>query len=587
MTEVSPGLIYGLARQGNYVFSYNFNTGVFAQPFVIPNYNGGATNSVLQNQVAAAFVKASDGNFYATTFTNSSCPIPNPYMGSILRLVPATNTLTVRYKASCLAENGYTYNGHLAETNGKLYSTTNYGGTSNQGVIYEYTPATNTYTKRHDFHGGVLTNSYYITSIIIKGGKIYGTSHGGGVPETNLPSGGGTLFEFDLASNQFTTKYNFLMGTNWLGDVGAFPSGLVSGANGKLYGATEYGVFEYNTSTDNFRMAGRFWARGFAPSMLQVCRKPAYQLQQITTHEVCVGAPFTIDLGTSNTTSVVWKHDGVTDASQAATSLNFESFSSADEGLWIATLTNACGSTMSQSFTVNLNELTQPVITSGGPTTFCEGETTVLSAPEGFDSYDWSNGETSQEITVSETGEYFVSVSNGCESPPSESISVTVTELPAAPSAIESISHNTLKAMGNTTLFEWTLNGTTLDETSDVITVTESGNYQVKAVSDEGCLSVDAASLSFVITALEGDSEKYITAYPNPVDEIINITLPERFDGMVGVVIFDSKGQLLRAQSVSFDRGSKTIYVGDLSPGIYHVLFKKGSNIISLQVGVY
>ena len=270
LTEISPGLIYGLARQGNYVFSYNFNTGVFAQPFVIPNYNGGATNSVLQNRVGEAFVKAADGNFYATTFTNSSCPIPNPYMGSILRLVPATNALTIRYKASCLADNGYTYNGHLAETNAKLYSTTNFGGTSNQGVIYEYTPASNTFTKRHDFHGGVLTNSYYPTSLVVKNGKLYGTSHGGGTSETNLPSGGGTLFEFDLATNQFTTRYNFLMGAGWLGDVGPFPAGLVSGANGKLYGATEFGLFEYNTSTSSLRMAGRFWARGYAPSILSL-----------------------------------------------------------------------------------------------------------------------------------------------------------------------------------------------------------------------------------------------------------------------------------------------------------------------------
>ena len=59
--------------------------------------------------------------------------------------------LPVRYKSSCLVDAGYSYNGYFAEVNGKLYSTTLYGGVNNTGVIYEYVPATNTYTKKHDF----------------------------------------------------------------------------------------------------------------------------------------------------------------------------------------------------------------------------------------------------------------------------------------------------------------------------------------------------------------------------------------------------------------------------------------------------
>jgi uncharacterized repeat protein (TIGR03803 family) len=470
--------------------------------------------------------------------------------------------------------------------NGKLYSTTNYGGTSNQGVIYEYTPASNAFVKRHDFQGGVLTNSYTPTSLVVKNGKLYGTSHGGGVPETNLPGGGGTLFEFDLTTNQFTTKYNFLMNANWLGDVGTFPSSLVAGANGKLYGVTEFGMFEYNPSADIFRMAGRFWARGFAPSILQLCRKPAYQAQQAT-REICAGAQLNLDLGTSNTTSIIWKHDGITDASQTTPTLNFESFSPTDAGVWICTMTNACGSTTSQALTLSINEPAQPVITIEGPTIFCAGETTELSAPEGFAEYHWSNGETSREIVVGENGEYAVSVNNGCESPLSEPVVITVNDLPPAPTSIESISFNKLKAIGSGASYEWRLNGNKLEETADVITVTESGVYEVRAVNDEGCMSAESALLSFVVTALESDSENNISLYPNPADEMIHIDVPGNFIGLVDLILYSSKGQLIRSQPVSFDRNGKAIYVGDLSPGIYYVLFKKGTNIVSIRVSIY
>jgi hypothetical protein len=159
-----------------------------------------------------------------------------------------------------------------------------------------------------------------------------------------------------------------------------------------------------------------------------------------------------------------------------------------------------------------------------------------------------------------------------------------VNELPPAPTAIESISYNKLKAIGTSASYEWTLNGNKLDESSDIITITESGNYQVRAVNDKGCLSAGSASLSFIVTALENESTNGMSVFPNPADDVININVPEKFLGHVDVIFFDSKGQQLRSQSVQFDTQLKPFYVGDLPPAVYHVLIKKGSSIISLQL---
>jgi uncharacterized repeat protein (TIGR03803 family) len=583
LTEVSPGVIYGLMRQGRSVFSYNIATGVFSTPFTLPTYQGGPTNSTLTNWIAETFYKAADGYFYAATYTNSSCPIANPTMGSILRLTLPGNTLAVRHKSSCLVEFGFSYTGYFAEANGKLYSATLSGGVNNKGVIYEYTPATNTYTKKHDFAGSV--NNYEPTSLVVAAnGKLYGTAHGGGIPEANLPTGGGVLYEFDLTTNTFTKKYDFLLNNSWLGDMGTFPGGLISSANGKLYGVTKFGVFEYNTATSEMRMAGRFWTEAFAPSLLQVCRKPAYQHQPVTTHEICNGAAFSLDLSSANATAVVWKHDNVVDASKTSPELNFTAFTAADAGAWVCTLTNECGSTVAQAINLVADAPDQPAITAEGLLTFCAGETVTLAAPEGFSGYAWSTGETSREIPVSESGDYTVTVSNGCESPVSAATTVTVNVLPPAPTDIEAPSFNTLKAIGASDVYEWTLNDIVLDVQTSEIHVTESGLYKVRSVSTEGCRSADFASLSFAVTDVETGADDAVVIYPNPAKGIVHIKVNSSMRGQTKVSVFNATGRLVLEQSVLFNEESSTLRLENLPAGLYHMMIRKGEKAILKKI---
>jgi hypothetical protein len=585
LTEVSPGVIYGLMRQGRSVFSYNIATGVFSTPFTLPTYQGGPTNSTLTNWIAEAFYKAADGYLYAATYTNSSCPIPNPNMGSILRLTLPGNTLTVRHKSSCLVDAGYSYTGYFAEVNGKLYSATLAGGANGKGAIYEYAPAANIYTKKYDFAGS--GNSYEPTSLVVaRNGKLYGTANGGGIPEPNLPTGGGVLYEFDLTTNTFTKKYDFLINNSWVGDLGIFPRGLVSSTNGKLYGVTQFGVFEYNTTTNQMRMAGRFWTPAFAPSLLQVCRKPAYQYQSITTHEICNGAAFSLDLASANATTVVWKHDNVADASKTSPELNFAAFTAADAGTWVCTLTNECGATVAQAINLVAGAPNQPAITAAGALTFCAGETVTLVAPEGFSGYTWSTGETSQEIVVSESGDYTVTVNNGCESPASEPTAVTVHALPPAPTGIEAPSFNVLKAIGTSDLYEWTLNDHVLNVQTSEIHVTESGLYKVRSISTEGCRSADFASLSFAVTDIETGADDAVVIYPNPVKGIMNVTVNSSLRGQAKISLFSTTGHLVLEQSIFFNEGSSALQLENLPAGVYHLMIRKGEKALLKKIVV-
>jgi hypothetical protein len=85
--------------------------------------------------------------------------------------------------------------------------------------------------------------------------------------------------------------------------------------------------------------------------------------------------------------------------------------------------------TATGSIVLSINQRDNPVfttnITAGGPLTFCQGGSVVLTAGAGS-SYLWSNGATTPSITVNSSGNYSVTVSNanGCAASASSTVTV-------------------------------------------------------------------------------------------------------------------------------------------------------------------
>jgi gliding motility-associated-like protein len=81
----------------------------------------------------------------------------------------------------------------------------------------------------------------------------------------------------------------------------------------------------------------------------------------------------------------------------------------------------------------------KPIITSsialvGNDLTICSTSTLMLSAPNGFSLYNWSTGDTTSQISVSTSGSYFVTVTDGsgCSSQASDAITVIVLPAPCS-----------------------------------------------------------------------------------------------------------------------------------------------------------
>src|SRR5690606_12540261 len=155
------------------------------------------------------------------------------------------------------------------------------------------------------------------------------------------------------------------------------------------------------------------------------------------------------------------------------------------------------------TFTLVYSTPLQPILLTDGPLDFCSGGSVTLSGPEGFDEYHWSNGESTQQIMVTESGSYTLKVNDACESPWSEEIEVTVYELPIAPDVTTNSEGTLLTASGGTGVYEWTYNDILLNTDASGIEATETGIYKVYSLSPEGCRSADFASIDVIITGIE------------------------------------------------------------------------------------
>jgi uncharacterized repeat protein (TIGR03803 family) len=130
--------------------------------------------------------------------------------------------------------------GLVRDGKGNLYGTTAVGGTPGVGTLFEITAA-GVETLLHNFKGRPRDGTDPSGNLILSGGKLYGTTEAGGTESGNCNdenAGCGTVFEFITSSGAQKVLYTFLGGSD-----GSLPSwaGLVRDTKGNLYGTTMWG----------------------------------------------------------------------------------------------------------------------------------------------------------------------------------------------------------------------------------------------------------------------------------------------------------------------------------------------------------
>ena len=241
--------------------------------------------------------------------------------------------------------------------------------------------------------------------------------------------------------------------------------------------------------------------------------------------EFCQGDSIILDAGTGFT-SYLWNTGAITQTIVVKTTGKF--------------IVNVTGQSCTGKDSVQVISNPLPTPTISGNTSFCIGGSTILTVNGQYDSVRWSTNETTNSISVSQVGNYSVTVFNkGC----SGSANVDVTEgiLNVSISGDNVLcggTTGTLTAIGTFDSVRWSTNATTTS-----INITQSGTYSVTAYSNSngcsGTASFEVARISidyFLDKKLDsictGDTAKFVLSAgdlgSSPVDTF-TFTQPGRY----------------------------------------------------------
>jgi uncharacterized repeat protein (TIGR03803 family) len=164
----------------------------------------------------------SSGNLYGTTELGGASGD-----GTVFELPKGSSTITVLASFN-LVNGANPRSGLIRDSNGNFYGTAFIGGPYGDGTVFELAKGSNTITTLASFDG---TNGKgpYCGLLMDNSGNLYGTTFFGG------PSGFGTVFELAQGSGTITTLASF-DGTNGRNPYNI--GGLIMDANGNLYGTT-------------------------------------------------------------------------------------------------------------------------------------------------------------------------------------------------------------------------------------------------------------------------------------------------------------------------------------------------------------
>lgn len=193
--------------------------------------------------------------------------------------------------------------------------------------------------------------------------------------------------------------------------------------------------------------------------------------------QLCNGASVTLS---SNGSNVLWSNGATGNTITVSTA-----------GSYYAIDRNSCGNS-SASNTVSVTTIVCPTPSPGGSFLVCPGANKTLDAGSGYDTYQWSNGATTQTTSVG-PGTYTVTVSkSGCFA---TSAAVSVGYYSVITPTITESGATTFCAGGNVNLsssagtaYAWNTGAT-----GNNITVTTSGAYYVTVTDGNGCQATSSA----------------------------------------------------------------------------------------------
>jgi len=185
--------------------------------------------------------------------------------GTVFKLKPQRNghwSEHILHSFSYKNEGGSPIAGPTLGEAGNLFGTTGYGGTYDDGTVFELSPGLSGWNlvvlHSFDFYGGDGADAWG-SLVFDNSGNVFGTTRQGGPND-----GGGTVFELSPGDSGWTYNIRHTFCAPPPCTDGASPeSGLIFGTDGNLYGTTLGTVFRLKTKNWKEHALHRFhWQKG-------------------------------------------------------------------------------------------------------------------------------------------------------------------------------------------------------------------------------------------------------------------------------------------------------------------------------------
>ncbi len=130
--------------------------------------------------------------------------------------------------------------GTLAVAGGRLYGTTEIGGTYGVGTIFRVNPDGTGFTNLYNFTNGP-DGSYPAAGLVVAGNALYGTTSGSQALANDAVARESSIFKINTDGTGFTNLYNFSATTNGTNSDGSTPLSALVVDGDTLYGTAFYG----------------------------------------------------------------------------------------------------------------------------------------------------------------------------------------------------------------------------------------------------------------------------------------------------------------------------------------------------------
>jgi uncharacterized repeat protein (TIGR03803 family) len=186
-------------------------------------------------------VQAGDTYYYVTTAVDNQ-GVQSAYSNQTEAIIPGggPGSENVLYNFAGGNDPKLPYAGLVFDQAGNLYGTSEFGGTNNQGAVFEIIPNSNgnwTESILYNFTGGEDGGQPYGSLVFDSSGNLYGTTNFGG--STNCQLGCGTVFELTHGSSGWTESVLYTF--SGASDGGEPYAKLLFDSAGNLYGTTLLG----------------------------------------------------------------------------------------------------------------------------------------------------------------------------------------------------------------------------------------------------------------------------------------------------------------------------------------------------------